>query len=212
MTSHTEPFWVGMVCGAALVFCAGFLAHSCSESESRQSSTVRPPPSDRVDSDGSEGRPPALALPQRQPQPQPQNATAPTAELQRLLARVIALETQLAERGSAADLAAAVGVLEADVQHALDRSELIRDVAELRRSIREVGATETWRALQEERSLYRRMADLRSTETGDRELWHRHVWIPWLSEQAELVARRLHEARLPPDLVERFRARVLEGL
>jgi hypothetical protein len=138
-----------------------------------------------------------------------------TEENATLKARVKELES--VRPTTAGELAVVLGVKEADLTAALDRSQLIPDAAALAEVVRHAGAQVTWQALQEESKLYRSLADFKlknpaPTTNSERPIWHSTTFVPFYSERIDCICQRLYQLQLPSTVVEPFRHRLNEGI
>lgn len=144
-------------------------------------------------------------------------ALVESSELTQLRAEIAALKERLAnvKPRSSADLAAVVGVKEADVTDVLDRSELLRDAGRFREALEAAGPEGTWSALQMEMKLYRDIAEFKAThpvQNNDRVGWHALQLTPFLTIQIASVCERLYSLNMPSTVVESFRSHLTEGI
>lgn len=140
-----------------------------------------------------------------------------STELTQLRTEVAALKERLAnvKPRSSADLAAVLGLKEADVTFILDRSEMLPNAMRLREALDAVGPEATWGALQLEMKLYRDIAEFKTThpiQNDDRVNWHHLQLTPWLTSQIASVCERLYSLNMPSSVVESFRSHLTEGI
>lgn len=112
------------------------------------------------------------------------------------------------------ELAAILGMKEADVEMILDRSELIPNAKVLCDTIQYSGAQSTWKALQTEAALYESFAKFKAEHPigQDRTTWHHLVWVPFLERSVTAVCGQLYQLNLPSSVVESFRQKLQEGI
>ncbi len=138
------------------------------------------------------------------------------AENDALRARIAALEASLCPK-TQAQLAIALALPEADVQHYLDRSELLPSADVLGEALRAAGSKSTWEALQAESAWYRAQADfrLKNQKPEDRTgaiQWHQSAFVPFFSNGLATLCDRLYAMGMPSTIVEPFRSKQTEGI
>ena len=129
-----------------------------------------------------------------------------------LKARVTRLEQQ--QPRTRGELAAVVGVKESEVDHLLDRSELLPNAKVLCEAIQVSGAQSVWKALKAESELYHSFAKFKAENpTGDdRMTWHHARWVPFLERSITATCDQLYRLNMPSSVVESFRVKLMEGI
>ncbi len=137
-------------------------------------------------------------------------------ENERLRARVAELEASFCPT-TQSQLAVALALSEADVQHCLDRSELLPNADALGEALRIAGPKSTWEALQAESAWYRAQANfrLKNPKPEDRTgaiQWHQSAYVPFFSNGLAVLCDRLYAMGMPSTIVEPFRSKQIEGI